>query len=222
MKILGVLVIIVGILFTVTYFVRVIKEDKFSAKYAVGGALISGIFSFAFILSLIQILSRINDIDKYSIILVYFLAHLLLFSVICIFIAYFMIIIYEIYMFNKDGVITKIIDIMKNKFVIITKNYEKIRLVVRKLNVFFNPFRKIGNGVNINLPKIMKAVMLISYLISGVILLSYFTNYIEINGGNFNSQIFKREYDLYKNVFVTSLIPFTINYIKDLNKNDRH
>lgn len=206
--------LLVGGLFTVTYFIRVINDDEINMKYGIFGALISGGYIASAIYSIMSILVNVPWLDKYSLILTYLLTHILIFSILFFLIAYFSIGIYQLYSYSNVRRNLKCL----NSFNAIILKCSKTKEFLGQVNKYFNPLNKFKNKHKFNISKFIKLIMLISYLISGVFLLSYLTNIIELNGIDFEVPAFKRDYELYKTVFVTSLIPFTINYIKDFNK----
>lgn len=211
-------VLIIGGLFAATYLRRVIGEENISPRYGILGGILVGAYFFLSIYSLMFKLSGIEWIEKYSIIPVYIFMHLIIFGGLFFIFTYLMIVPYEMYYLSQDNIIRSLIEKLINKAIIFLNNHSKAEKFLKIINRIMNPFRKIGDSANINLAKWIKTLILISYLISGVILLSYFTNQMEANGAVLDAQSFKRDYELYKTVFVTSLIPFTINYIKDIGK----
>lgn len=218
MDILVAFIFIIGTLFTATYFIRVVREDKFSIRFGIIGAIISAGYLYWSIFLIMNKLSEIEGIDKYSIILTYLISHLLMFAVVFFVIFYLIIIPYQIYRFTQDDWVKKNVARIKKVVITIIAKHSKLSIVLAKLNIYINPFRKMDKELNISGAKIIKSIILISYLISGIIILTYLTNYLEAEGGNLELSSFKRDYELYKTVFVTSLIPFTINYLKELNK----
>ncbi|MDU1937484.1 MAG: hypothetical protein E6726_14690 [Clostridium sp.] len=218
---MGVLInfgLIIGGLFTVTYFVRVIREEGVSGKYGIYGGILVGIYLCFFIYKFMFKLSGVEFIDKYSILLPYILSHLLIFGAMFFLITYLMMLPYEMYGLIQDKFIIEAFGKVRSKVKGFLNRYNKTSRLIARLIFCINPFIIVSNRREIAFAKFIKTVILISYIISGIILLSVFTNHLENNGIDFNIGYLKREYELYKTVFVTSLIPFTINYIKDLGK----
>ena len=97
---MGVLInfgLIIGGLFTVTYFVRVIREEGVSGKYGIYGGILVGIYLCFFIYKFMFKLSGVEFIDKYSILLPYILSHLLIFGAMFFLITYLIMLPYEMY-----------------------------------------------------------------------------------------------------------------------------
>lgn len=209
---------IIGGLFTLTYFIRIIMEDRITPTYGIIGGIISTIYLICILDFCMNKLSFLSWIEKYTIIVTFFLAHIIIFGTIFFMFFSFMMIIYEVYGFRNDKDFRELKYALSTIFNKSFKEESKVKTVIKQINNLINPFSKLADNIKISLGKIIKTIMLISYIASGVIILSVVTNYLEIKGFDFSIASLKRDYELYKTVFVTSIIPFTINYVRDLNK----
>lgn len=97
----------------------------------------------------------------------------------------------------------------------------KILYMPIKNRKFLDPFYKIPKKRN-SIPIIynLKSIIFVCYLISGVILLSPIYNFITgLSEAKEYLTMLKNDYDTYKSVFVTSLIPYFLNFAI-VNKKD--
>lgn len=213
-----ILIFFIGALFTLTYFIRVICEDNMNIAYAVLGGLVSGGYILMLVYKIMKLLIYVPSVDKYSLIPTYLLIHIAIFAIIVFIISYLGILIYQIYINCKENFIVNIFNDSIKVLKKVIYKHDGLTSIIRKINMILNPCRRSEDKFNINISRVIKLIMIISYLVSGIFLLSYFTNLMESRGVSFEIEALKRDYELYKTVFVTSLIPFTINYIKDFNK----
>lgn len=148
----------------------------------------------------------LSYIIQYSTLPLYLISHLAIF--VTMFNALFLFIVKSIHVYNfiKD-IIKKQVKLKK------IKGFYKKSLIwiYKNLDPFYTVDLKSINSI-----KLIKSLLLISYLIAGIIILVVFNRYIELDiassAENFIGY-FNKEYELYKGIFVVSLIPFTINYL---------
>jgi hypothetical protein len=217
------LIAILGGLFTFKFFFMLfyeknyLNDDENSLKNSnkfFAGAFISSVYLLVLIFTLYK---KVDIVQLNSIIPLYIFFHLIIWIFSCFSI-------FTLFMFLPD-LLSIFSFILKplHSFIEIIKEikilYNCIIKIFNYINIYFNPFNCKGNFEKISHYRKIKLIFLISYFISGVIILSVYTNYLEANGLKTSLPSFTREYDLYKNVFVTSLIPFILNYI--LKPNDK-
>lgn len=161
----------------------------------------------------------IHDISELTIIPAYLVKHLMLCSFLFIIIFYSIIMIKSIDIFQKIAVIN---DNVLEFFSSIENNTEISGKYKKRINLLKNlycalvPIRK----RKCNDSKVtIKSIIIISYFFSGLILLSPLTNYALSTASHIVPEYFSKDYDLYKSVFVISLIPYSINFfLKSKNK----
>lgn len=164
------------------------------------------IFLLIILLLSFNFISSIITSIKYTTLTIYLLMHIIIFAIVCYLNLALMMMIVSSYTFIKSTIIS----IFKHKKV--NGSYKKIFKFIHKN---LDPFYTI-NFEKITITKFVKIIFILSYLISGVIVLSYCYNYFKLN--NYIPENFNNDYEIYKSVFVVSLIPFTINYLTNRNK----
>lgn len=161
------------------------------------------------------IIKNYDEIDglQNSIIFGFFTIHILLTVVICSILSMSIIFIYFIFDTIKEGVKPSINMIKEIGHTINEVNKKDIiSSVWNRINKAFNPLYNINIKIDPN--RLIKIMILVAYLLAGIILLSpmtclYEKDLINIAGESY----FNRDYELYKQVFITSLIPFILGYI---------
>lgn len=228
-KILVYLIIILWGFHTIKFIFELISEkiknsqEIFSRSFY---AIIFILISLAFILD--GVWKNFEFINKYTIILLYFAMHLMLtcfIYVISMIIPFILIFLDWILQSLKSlifGAVSMIEGILKN-----TKDISKINIRIYRFYTFvkkkFGHYNEISFK-NINWIKFAKNLFIISYLISGLIVLSPLNNIMlnEMPEKYYKTKIHdivKSDYELYKQVFVISLIPFSLRYIFKSNGN---
>lgn len=215
-------------LYTIKFFVEVFNE-KIEMENRT-------IFIRAFISTLVLLmgLALFNDfvlkkysiLTKYSIIPIYLVFHLLIACILCCFLFGILIIINR----TSDNIKetqkiikkNKIENVFKFNISILTKSKRILIQSANYINRHFNPFYTI-NLKKINVIRTIKIIFLSCYLLSGIVMLSYLSNYVVNINKMEEINYFTRDYELYKSVFVISLIPFSINYIitRDNKSNEK-
>lgn len=178
---------------------------------------ISAIFSsltFAYICD--YFFKKSEVIIRYTIIPIYLLLHLLIEFLICMLMVFIILIIIETITYFKGAMlfrITVINDLFKN----FPKLKQYFKIVINFINKNINPIYTISLK-KINIVKLIKKVFIFNYLIAGFIMISPMTNYIneeieESYRSNVVYENFKNDYELYKDIFFVSLIPYSLTYI---------
>lgn len=216
-KIINILAPVILILLSIKYFIEIINE-KITGNYKV--ILIKAfmppiILGFIFDIANEIIEEYIDLLVKYSTLLYYIFAHIIIFiAIYTISIGIISFIIF-LYSFIKDFfVIFFIFNYFPELLIKITRHF--FSFINRELNPFYTIDFK-----SINVIRFIKKIYIISYLIAGVLILSYFNNYLELSIANDESmtlRYFSKDYEIYKGIFVMSLIPFSINYLMNKDK----
>lgn len=212
------LVLIILGLITLKFFIELFNEkiniDLNHILFKASISLIFTIITFGYIYD--YFFEKIEFITEYTIIPVYLIFHLLIECILCMGIIFILLIIIEI-INGLRGSVTLIGDIIKG----LLGDFIKIRNffygILKYLNESINPLYTVDLK-NINIIKSIKIIFVINYLVAGLVMISPMTNYINetmeesyLNTSTYDN--FKRDYELYKSVFIMSLIPFSINYI---------
>lgn len=205
-------------LFTLKFILSLLVEDKKQNKF-IQLSFCTFISSFYLVFLSIKLSEKIESMHLPTIIPLYLSIHITMLLTMSI------ISFYSIFLINlvfKQFTDVFISDFFLSTIVIIKDLFKKIHFFYKLclkfynfIDTFFNPFSYIKSISEINNYKIIKLFFLLSYLFSGIILLSpitnYFDKYLVAEYTNFI-----RDYELYKTVFVTSLIPFTLTYISKI------
>lgn len=197
-------------LYTLRFCLRVIKNLEFENLY---DALISmfstSIFSIYFIAWLLNKFKVLNAGIFYSplSILTLFLAHILFFMGITSIISFIFVLIYNLIPSRQEINNSFLRSIIINIYKIILVNKPYSRLLNPFYGIKFSTFNEMSNIY------IVKANMVISYLISGVFLIItvYIATYKDFTDTNL--AIALETISLYKQIFVVSLIPYLIKII---------
>ncbi|GAB6167581.1 hypothetical protein JCM1393_00410 [Clostridium carnis] len=220
----SIIIIIISILaglYTTKFFVEVFNEKiELGNRYIFIKALISTtILMIALSLFNDFVLQKYSILTKYSIIPIYLVFHLIIACVLCCILWGILIIINKTN--NNIKETQKVINTNKSKnerdinIPLLTKSKCFFINGINYINKHFNPLYTI-NLKEINVIRIIKIIFLLCYLLSGIIMLSYVSNYLDLKIIAHELEeisYFNRDYELYKSVFVISLIPFSINYI---------
>ncbi|MBS6502049.1 MAG: hypothetical protein KH415_10535 [Clostridium sp.] len=247
---------IVIILIGIKFYIDLITNNINGSSLIV---LIRGIVAILVSMALLSIIPhKIEEIfqigeiiNRYSFIPLYLFFHILLWLVISFFIFLFAFIMYYIWLLLVEGVLLFIKKMCKE----ILLSFDERLLYLSKrfikfINKYINPFYSLRN-YKLSITKSIKIWFILSYLLSGIILLSPITKYMKILvqeeliklenkyqeawnrdyeylnevreiQKSFSSEDFKNDYDLYKNVFIISLIPFSLSYIfKEVNYSEK-
>lgn len=247
---------IVIILIGIKFYIDLITNNINGSSLIV---LIRGIVAILVSMALLSIIPhKIEEIfqigeiiNRYSFIPLYLFFHILLWLVISFFIFLFAFIMYYIWLLLVEGVLLFIKKMCKE----ILLSFDERLLYLSKrfikfINKYINPFYSLRN-YKLSITKSIKIWFILSYLVSGIILLSPITKYMKIlvqeeliklenkyqeawnrdyeylnevreMQKSFSSEDFKNDYDLYKNVFIISLIPFSLSYIfKEVNYSEK-
>lgn len=247
---------IVIILIGIKFYIDLITNNINGSSLIV---LIRGIVAILVSMALLSIIPhKIEEIfqigeiiNRYSFIPLYLFFHILLWLVISFFIFLFAFIMYYIWLLLVEGVLLFIKKMCKE----ILLSFDERLLYLSKrfikfINKYINPFYSLRN-YKLSITKSIKIWFILSYLLSGIILLSPITKYMKIlvqeeliklenkyqeawnrdyeylnevreMQKSFSSEDFKNDYDLYKNVFIISLIPFSLSYIfKEVNYSEK-
>lgn len=223
-----ILLAILGALWTLKFFVDLFEDVETKFINIRGG--ISALYMLIVLSYLAQNLSEYDSLLKYSTVPTLLIFHLLLCCFLCTAIFYLSFLVKAVW---QSVSIVKFINYIfcqlssdRLTYTIFNKVFYKIEdFIIRCLhnvNIMINPFYNIDKSRKRNSTRVIKMILIISYLISGMIILSPFINYINIKDSSLITESFKRDYELYKNVFVISLIPFSINFLinKKENKED--
>lgn len=216
---------ILGALWTLKFFVDLFEDVETKFINIRGG--ISAVYMLIVLYYLAQNLSEYDSLLKYSIVPTLLIFHLLLCCFLCTTIFYFSFLVKAVW---GSVSIVKFINYIfcelssdRLTYTIFDKVVYKIEdFIIRCLhnvNIMINPFYNIDKSRKRNSTRAIKMILIISYLISGMIILSPFINYINIKDSSLITESFKRDYELYKNVFVISLIPFSINFLINKKEN---
>ncbi|MBU3109474.1 hypothetical protein [Clostridium gasigenes] len=229
-----IIVTILSALYTIKFFIELLNERIHKDNERIIKKAFFSTFGLLLTLAFISdyILNKFYILSKYSIIPTYFIYHIFISCMICCCLWLVMLII-----INVNETIYKAKKKLEMSIYTIRKDtglLTKIKVFLRKkltdINRTFNPMYTI-NFEEVNIIKIVKIIFIFSYLLSGIIMLSMATNYIDIKSKEIRdgqvkveNQIddnFKRDYELYKSVFVVSLIPFSLNYILKREENSK-
>lgn len=189
-----------------------------------------------------QINKNLEFLNHYTIIPLYFSIHLILTFILylILMIVPFALIFLEVMLKIVRYLILFFIDLIKAILEII-KYISGLKIIIKLFSKFIYPImykvytfikNKLGpyNEItvrNINWIKFAKNLFIISYLIAGLFVLSPLNNKIstemleEYSNSN-QYDIFKNDYDLYKEVFVITLIPFSLSYIFKKESNNKN
>lgn len=204
--------IILGGLFSLNFFINLIFRD--AQHYSWKSILFSGLICCIYLIymaspliSLIISTGLIDKISNYTIIPLYFFFHILITLIISIILILFLLL-PKILLDEYSGMLS-----LLNPSTYLNLNLPRfISHFLHKINIYFNPIYSIDFS-SINNKFILKSIFLVSYLISGISLLSPLTNHLISSGITANMSHFTKDCDLYKSVFLISLIPFILKYI---------
>lgn len=237
--------LIVGLIFTIRFFIDLITNNIKGNKLvtfargacSVGFTIVVLLIIRSKAVELLQIEELINE---YSIIPLYLSFHI----IICLFLCYIIFSVAFITYYIYLGIINIIKSILITIKATIISDDKRILdssgKLFKLLKKYINPFYELRD-YEISITRIMKMCFIISYLISGILMLSPITRYVkdeakrelikieekyQDNNSEFDdleeirkvnnlleSEDFTNDYELYKSVFVISLIPFSLNYM---------
>lgn len=254
-KLIVVSTIIIIILIGIKFYIDLITNNIKGNNLVV---LVRGIIAVCVSMTLVTTIpSKIGEmlqigeiINKYSFIPLYLFFHIVIWLTISLIILSVAFIIYYVYL-----IVFRFTSSLKTVFKeFLISIDEKLLYLVKRfiefINKYINPIYSLRN-YKLSITKRIKIWFILTYLLSGIILLSPLTKYMKIltqeelikvenkyeKDGNsddkylnevreiyesFSSEEFKNDYDLYKNIFIISLIPFSLSYIfKEVNNNEK-
>lgn len=207
---------IVGIPLATLYFIRfftkvIYDKDFTNNKDAFSSLLVSAIICIFLISFVFQHYSKFIDTTiKYSVIPIYFSIQILF----CLLFIYIfslgnLIIIFVIQQLSSFLFPFKTIYIFLLKSTIFRKYIKPF------FNKYINPFYRIQfNKNSYSTVYFIKSIIFTCYLLSGIVVISPVYNWIiQSKGVTTYLPILKSDIDIYKSIFVVSLIPFFLNYI---------
>lgn len=242
-KVITCIITVLWAFITIKFIFELISEKIINSEEIFYRSFFAIIFSIIFLaFTYDQINKNFGVLTHYTIIPLYFNIHLILTFILylILLIVPFILILLEIVLKGLRYLILIFIVMIKDVLNII-----KYKKELKKNFWFFSKYiykgiyriyafakKKLGpyNEItfkNINWIKFAKNLFVISYLISGLIVLSPLNNKVlneipeEYSKTN-QYDIFKSDYDLYKEVFVITLIPFSLSYVfkkETTNKN---
>lgn len=209
--------IIILSLFTLRFILSLFVEDKkqnnfFKLSFC---TFVSAFYLFSLLVILSQ---KIDSMHLPTLIPLYLSIHLIMLLIMSVVFFYIIFLIHLLFYGTKSNFIIDLFSTLIEISIRLIKKipflYNLCAKILNFLNILFNPFLYFKNIGKINNYKLIKLFFLISYIISGLILLSPITNSYEVMLTSEFSN-FTRDYELYKTVFVTSLIPFTLTYLSN-------
>lgn len=242
-KFLTYFIIILWAFHTIKFIFELVSEKIRNSEEIFYRSFYAIIFSMIFLaFTYDQINKNLEFLNHYTIIPLYFSIHLILTFILylILMIVPFALIFLEVILKIVRYLILFFIDLIKAILEII-KYISGLKIIIKLFSKFIYPImykvytfikNKLGpyNEItvrNINWIKFAKNLFIISYLIAGLFVLSPLNNKIstemleEYSNSN-QYDIFKNDYDLYKEVFVITLIPFSLSYIFKKESNNKN
>lgn len=242
-KFLTYFIIILWAFHTIKFIFELVSEKIRNSEEIFYRSFYAIIFSIIFLaFTYDQINKNLEFLNHYTIIPLYFNIHLILTFILylILMVVPFLLIFLESILKVVRYLILFFIDLIKWLLEII-KYISGLKTIIKFFNKFIYPIiykaytftqNKLGpyNEItfkNINWIKFAKNLFIISYLIAGLIVLSPLNNKIstEMLEEHYKSNqydIFKNDYDLYKEVFVITLIPFSLSYVFKKESNNKN
>ena len=200
-----IIILLVLILYLFRFFLKVKHNRDFENNLDAFISLLVSAIMCIFILSFAftSYSKTIDNITKYSAIPIYFFTHLLL----CLLFIY----IFSLWNIFISSVIKEIIGFTNIMFKPIYRFFLK--------SMFFRKYIDPYNGISShNTPystiRFIKSILFACYLLSGIVVISPFYNWlIKSDGISTYLPVLKTDIEIYRSIFVVSLIPFFLNYI---------
>ena len=247
-KFIVISVFIILILVTIRFFIDLLTDSLNGDKFTIA---IKAFLSAATSIIVICILGDKSgeifnlpfNLYEYSFIPLYIYFHLVIWLLICFLIFFVGVVAYYFLLIFKFSFINIVCVFIKGIIKIIVSSNEKFLEKYRKfrdvIDTNINPISALKN-YEFSIVRIIKICFVITYLISGLIVLSPMTRYVKAEVGKellaiennenrnkeetyieeikevdrlLKGEEFKNDYELYKSFFVTSLIPFSLKYL---------
>lgn len=198
-------------LYTLRFYNRLKYNVEFENKLDASASLLISVLIILFVIISINknISHLIGCCSKYSLIPFFMFMHICL----CLFLAY---LISLIKVFIKPTHLLSQLVILLEVFI----SHLKFLYKPFQVKKYLNPFYKIPcTKRNISTIYNIKSTIFICYLISGIIIISPLYNYlIGLSEMEEYLPIIKNDYEIYKSIFITSLIPYFINFFINNNR----